>query len=140
MALDGRVVIIVEVVEDGDRVPPRQTAVREVRSDEPGPPGDEDLHCGGGAALSRSRLLLVVAVLDAPLLAVADQPLQELRVVDSDDDVVGGVVEGGVADELPERAVPAVELCRNGVEVRREVCEVLAEVAGERLVVQQDRE
>jgi len=48
--------------------------------------GEGDVAGGGGVC--RCRLLGVVALLDSLLLAVADEPAKELRLVDADENVV----------------------------------------------------
>ena len=42
--LDSRIVKIVEVIEDGDRVPGREQAFNEMGADETSPAGDQDSH------------------------------------------------------------------------------------------------
>src|ERR1035438_8837366 len=79
----------------------------------------------GGVRRRREVLLrLVVPPLDAGSLPVADEPAQELALVDSHENVVDRVVHGGIRDELAGRPLRGVELRGDVREVGRELLEV----------------
>src|SRR6202011_1146427 len=75
---------------------------------------------------------------DAGPLPVADEPAQKLRFVYPDDEPVGRVEDRRIVDELAGRALAAVELLANRVQVLRETAQVAGELLAELFVTQQD--
>src|SRR5258706_7211195 len=76
--------------------------------------GGRFLRRGNGPALPG------VGLLDAGPLAVPDEPAQELGFVDPDHEVIGGVEDGGVVDELAGRPLARVELLPDRVQALQE--------------------
>src|SRR6202162_4222414 len=87
---------------------------------------------------TRLDALLVVLFLDAGPLPIADQPAQELRLIDSDDETVGRVEDRRVVDELAGGALAAVELLADGVQMLRETAQVAGELLAELFVAQHE--
>src|SRR4051794_21433373 len=90
--------------------------------------------CGGGF------LLVVVALVDALLLTVANQPAEHLRFVDADEDVVDRLVHGRIVDDLPRRPFAGVDLLHRLVELVDELLEFGERLVAVLLVVQQARD
>src|ERR1700738_1782207 len=76
---------------------------------------------------TRLDVLLVVLLLDAGPLPIADQPAQELRFVDSADEPGSPVEDRRVVDELAGGALAAIELLPDGVQMLRETSQVAGE-------------
>src|SRR5262249_33199845 len=88
----------------------------------------------------RLLMLLAIALLDAALLPVADEPAQHLRLVDPNHDVVERVVHLGVVDQLSDRAVAGVDLLRDEVELVDQPLDLARQLLAVRLVVEKLRE
>src|SRR5205807_2763692 len=85
------------------------------------------------------RRLGVVAFLDPALLAIADQPAQELRFVDADEDVVDRFIDRGIVDQLAGRALAAIQFGYSVVELVQQAGKFSERLIAVRLVVHQAR-
>src|SRR4051794_188839 len=85
-------------------------------------------------------LLFLIPLLDSLLLAVADQPAQQLRLVDADEDVVDRLVHRRVGDDLAGRALAGVDLRNRVVELTHERGELAERLIAVRFVVDEARQ
>ncbi len=148
------VALVPHRVDDGHLGSLREKLPGHGRPDEAGAAGHEDAERHGysrrlrrrgrteglGGGRVRLRLLGLVARLDARPLPVPHEPLEGLGLVDTDEDVVDGLEQGRIVDELRGRPVAVVDLLGHAREARRNAREVLHQVAGELLVADELRE